>query len=296
MVPYLLGFHPQESIVLLVMAGSRTVLTARWDIPPAEFSGEVPGQVAALLARNPAYEAGLIVYAAERDAGMAVARDLERSCGRVPVFSVVTDGARWWQSWDDGGPGEPVSPEVPPIVAAAVVSGLSAVGQRSELGAALEPQRDASPEVVAERERVRARLRRRRVAERELLLTEVRLLGPASDPDALVQAGLLVGTDRLWLLAWRGIRRSGAAYQRDFWQAVLKVTLPAHAAPVLSLIGIAAWLQGEGVVTSLCLERAQALDPKACGIGFLELLITTAISPAEYEPIFAHLLDPDGPR
>ncbi len=290
-IPYMLGFHPSESVVLLVLDGSEIVLTARWDLQPAEHARELPHQVNALMGRHPTYAVGFVLFSTDRSVGMSVLQSLVSRCTRPAAFAVITDGERWWESGDHAGVGEPVPEGVPPIVASAVVNGLSAVKARGELAAALEPLRGADPEVVSARTAMRARLRRRRVAERELLLTELRLLEPVADQQAMAQAGLLVGTDRLWMHAWRGIRREGAAQQRRFWQAALRVTLPADAAQVLSLIGVAAWLQGEGVVTNLCLERALELNPKACGVQFLDMLLTTGIPPSDYETVFAELLD-----
>jgi hypothetical protein len=47
-VPYLLGFHPRESLVLLALAGSRLVLTVRLDLPDA--AGEDPAVLRETLA------------------------------------------------------------------------------------------------------------------------------------------------------------------------------------------------------------------------------------------------------
>lgn len=295
-IPYLLGFHPRESVVVLVLDGAGIVLTARWDIPAAEHAHQLPPQVAALLADNPAQVPGFVVFTTDPRRGADLLAGLVAGCRRSPAFAYVTDDCRWWGLGDAPDEGRTMPDAVSPIVAAAVVNGMCALGDRGELAAGLTPLTGVGAEVVAARDRLRRRLRRRRIVERELMVTELQLLTPVSDEEALVRAGLLVGTERLWLHAWRGLRRVVAPMQREFWQAVLRVTLPEDAAPVLTLIGVAAWLQGDGVLTSICAERAQALDEHASGVRFLDLLIGSAVRPSEYETVFADLLDGDPSR
>src|SRR5215207_9583418 len=66
-VPYLVGFHPEESVVAVMLRSGRVVLTIRVDVPPSR--GDLPpssgaedlaGQIARLVAQHGAQHVVLL--------------------------------------------------------------------------------------------------------------------------------------------------------------------------------------------------------------------------------------------
>ncbi|HZD98075.1 MAG TPA: DUF4192 family protein, partial [Micromonosporaceae bacterium] len=51
-VPYLLGFTPERSVVIIAMRDRRVVFQARADLPPADDIAAVAGHLATVVARQ----------------------------------------------------------------------------------------------------------------------------------------------------------------------------------------------------------------------------------------------------
>ena len=106
----------------------------------------------------------------------------------------------------------------------------------------------------------------------------------ASDLDAvseseLVELGLLVAQPLIRDIALRRLNREGTWRNVDLWQRVVQ-TLPAiEQGPVLPVLGIACWVAGEGVMKSLCVERARLLVPNDRLVGLLDQSTTMALPP-----------------
>ncbi|CAA9311144.1 MAG: hypothetical protein AVDCRST_MAG48-2051, partial [uncultured Friedmanniella sp.] len=140
-IPYLLGFHPAESLVVVLSRRGRVLLTARLDLPPAGHQAAVAAQVRQLVAQHGVDELVLVGYG---DDEQAARRTLERLHGRltgaVPVREVVlVSRARWWSLSCRTGccpPGGAVfDPDAHPLAAEAVYRGLVAGRSRADLEA-----------------------------------------------------------------------------------------------------------------------------------------------------------------
>jgi hypothetical protein len=177
-VPYLLGFHPERSLVVLGLAGPRGQLgvTMRMDLEGMPV-GDMACRVARALQEDADTQAILLVYdpaplASDRgserdrhrlqpgeDVVAAVRSALRRANIRLREAMRVSDG-RWWSYLcDDPGccPPEgslvkkPETPGGPSLVAAtAVVAGMSALPDRASLAARLEPPAPWTHEATAQ--------------------------------------------------------------------------------------------------------------------------------------------------
>jgi len=148
-VPYLLGFHPTDSVVVVALRGGRVRFAARGDLPGAAPGGPPLGAVAArfvaLLARERADAVALIGYGAP--SSVTPVLDALRSAlagTRLTVLDVVrVEGARYW-SYLCTDPtccppsGVPFDAAAPAAVAA-VVAGRVALPDRSTLVRAIAP-------------------------------------------------------------------------------------------------------------------------------------------------------------
>lgn len=231
-LPYIIGFHPRESLVATAFAGPRSRLsfTARVDLPEAGDTAAaeaVAAQVAAMLERQcggaAQATATLVAYGprerAEQTAGLTEQRLVEVG---IPVRETlrVEAGRYWSMSCQDP---RCCPPEGTPydagsqIAARATFAGLVALPDRETLERSVAPVDGAErAAIVAATERVEARLadwaaeaedadgmRRRMIDEGRALLADVldryRPRGGGGGPDGAVVDARLTPDEVAWL-------------------------------------------------------------------------------------------------
>src|SRR5689334_7956094 len=105
-LPWRLGFHPTESLVLVVLQGSRRRerLVMRLDLPAADDEAVVAGQTAARAVQADADEVIVVVYTDERGRDGELPRwglvddlvgQLDDDGVDVPEAVLVSGGRRW---------------------------------------------------------------------------------------------------------------------------------------------------------------------------------------------------------
>lgn len=277
-VPHLLGFHPQESLVLLALQRRRVVLTLRVDLADAD-----PVDLGARIAAAQADSAAVLVYTSAPDpvpcepAGGGPWRAYEELAHTVAAAMpaalldalLIRDGR--WRSYLCAHPaccppeGSPLPTEPSPVaVAMAVHSGRQALPDRAALVASVGPVPDGDPGLAAavtvelagsaraQRRRARAALARYAVVR-----DDPPILGLAEA--ATLLAALTDLAFRDWLL-----RR--CAQRPEDGVIPLLVTLCRLApdpcvAPAAAALAVAAYLQGDGSLANVALDRALAADP-----------------------------------
>ncbi|GAA3747043.1 DUF4192 domain-containing protein [Micromonospora maritima] len=142
-VPYLLGFHPADSVVVVAVRGRRVVFAARGDLPEAGADpAPAARHLAEVVARQDADAATVVGYgpAARVTGTVDAVGDALDSAGLIVLDALrVTDG-RWWSYLcaepaccpADGTPYDPVANQVS---AAAVFAGQVALPDRAALAA-----------------------------------------------------------------------------------------------------------------------------------------------------------------
>lgn len=282
-IPYLLGFHPSESVVALVLERGVVRVSARWDICDApEAWVSFRAQLARLLGRYDHPALTLVVYSRDADHAKAVLLTGSLAAPAWPVLGIAYDGLFWWSHDELDGPGVATPAGTAPIAAAAVFHGLQALPRRRDLAAAYDPASLVDDE-GPERARLRCSLRGLNEADRVAELDALSATGPSAAVESLVRAGMIVGDERAWTHAWRGLSQADAAAQQQLWRAVLRHVHPADSPPVYALLGISCWLGGDGAAASICLEKGRRhsiSDPR--GLDLLALLIDTALPPELY--------------
>jgi hypothetical protein len=145
-VPYLLGFTPERSIVVIAMRDRRVVLQARADLPAANEIAAVAGHLATVVARQRVDSALIVAYGADDDVRPTVEvlrESLEER--RVTVSDALrADGGRYWSyvcRRPDCCPpaGTPYDVASTALAAEATYAGLSLAASRGELEARLAP-------------------------------------------------------------------------------------------------------------------------------------------------------------
>ncbi|BCJ59486.1 DUF4192 domain-containing protein [Micromonospora endophytica] len=302
-VPYLLGFHPADSLVVVALSGSRIVFAARGDLPGDADPREAAGHVAAVTARQGADAATVIGYGPPDQVTPALdaLRDALADVG-LAVLDVlrVTDG-RWWSylcTEPECCPpeGNAYDPRASPVPAAAVFAGQVALPDRAALAAQVAPVGEATMRPAVER------------ADRRL----VDLLAGASESDllggrALRTAGVaayrsahrrhrsgerLTDDEVAWLCvllthlpvrdhAWE--HTDGRDEDVAFWTEILRRAEPELIAAPGALLAFAAWRDGQGALAAVALERVLAEHPDYSLALLMDDLLRRGVPPSRLD-------------
>lgn len=292
-VPFLLRFHPEESFVFLVLDQKRLLLTARLDI------GDEPVDVEALAARISRlcvdHEGDGVLLVAYTDRVVEIGLVLDELIEALEPIAVhealLSVGETWWSRLDgEAGPdeGHPFDPKSSEIAATAVLSGLPALPSRAALIESVAgPQ---GPDAVAAAEAFEAGLfevanlstgERR---ERLCLLVETFCVHqrPLTIRERAELAVLAYEIDLRDLAALR-IRLEDAHLHVDLWHQVVATTIAPFESAPLCLLGLAAWVGGNGALLVVCIERAERINPHYSLLGLLERINACALPPGAWE-------------
>ncbi len=268
----MIGFNPDESIVAVFVRSGRIVLMARMNFTAESASDELAERIDRLARQHKAQALALVAYsAASLLANQLLTRLMDR-LGKHKLTDVLYVGhGRWWSltCGEECCPltGTPFDPSSHPMSAAAVFAGLGARAGRWELEASVS---GPSP---AERPRMEALA--------DALLTELDQLDDPSVPIRLLASiakagseggvldernclllGLLVTEIGLRDLAWALISPTTADDHIRLWGSVVAQVPPTLAAAPLCLLGMAAWLSGDGALLNCCGERLAQVAPE----------------------------------
>jgi hypothetical protein len=308
-VPYLLGFHPSSSLVLVGLAARRVVVTARVDLDELGDPGLLPHTVAA-LARGGAESLVGIVFddsaaacAAAGDGPLPwceLADELHATAGQlgVDIDEVALVSARRLWSYDCADPdccppaGRPLE-QTSEIDAAATYAGLVALPDRASLVDLLAPRADparaaalcaelAAAETAAIEALVGGGATRQNRSDVRALFAAARASDqPGSDPvdDAqLVRFGAALRRIPVRDAVWLGIDE-GRIDGRALWrQLATALPAPFDAAPAF-LFGWASYRDGDGALAGIAAERALASDARYSAADMILAALQQAIDP-----------------
>jgi hypothetical protein len=314
MVPYLLGFHPTESVVALFMAHNRVVMTGRWDLPPVRGLPDLVGHFTALRAQHEASDLVVVVYS-RRARGRRLGESLVGALAHLGLKEVLlVADQRWWSLTCDQGccpaEGTAFDPTTLAVSAEAVLAGMTAVTDRGQLADQIRgPGPGDLPALEAGLRSVRAavgRLSRRRRQRVALDLIQRALDDPATlDDEVCLQVAVLVTDIIVRDVLWVSMSHERAQDQVTVWHRVVSRIPPSVAVGPVCLLGVAAWIAGNGALLNCCIERAGALDPAYTMTDVLADLSAAAVSPSFWEewseslredPLLRVALDGSKPR
>jgi hypothetical protein len=307
-VPYLLGFHPRRSLVLIGLDDGLLVVTARLDLADTRQGSDVVADtIRAMRAGGSSSVVGAVydddVEVPPDGAGLpwgSVAATVGRAapglgCEVVDVLLVVRD--RWWSyvcAESDCCPsgGRLIPDEPSAFAAAATYAGVVALPDRAALAALLDPLADedrarlVASIVDAENDTVAAVLeghaqRHDRSIKRAMFASartadEPRWTEP-SDRDVArfgVALSAIAMRDAMWMAVDDG-RLDGRALWRDLAR---RLPSPYDAAP-LFLYGWAAWRSGDGALANIAAERAVTSDPGYSAADLLLAALARGVDP-----------------
>lgn len=291
-IPFLLGFHPEDSLVVVELHGRAAGTVVRVDLAELEESGGFVTEMAARFAENGADGAIAVVYSHVGSAAQLPAAEL---LGRLAITlqavrislhdALYVVGGRWWSYScldprccpPEGSPLPRHGRRTSAIAAIAAAAGLVALPDRAALERSLDPATEAPDAAMqaalrhAEAALVRAvgggggRTVWRAVVRRRLrqLLCEATAAAGERGQRWLTDhevACLVVGlADPIVRDAcWRELDRHRSAEAFTLWhQIALRAWPPYDTAPMF-LLGWLAWRRGDGALARIAAHRVLA--------------------------------------
>jgi hypothetical protein len=282
-VPYLLGFVPTESIVVVSLRGPRERMefSVRLDLLPEEYDDDVARMLAARMRAAEADSAMVFVYtdAEPTERGLPRRELVERVIAAMPVEVrdawLVTDKRIWSYVCDDErccpaeGQLREETPESLTLAAAHALHGDVVLPDREAVVASVQPvtgvraeemaraidEAAASWAALAPR---RARTRARRLAAKLRARYETPPATLADDEAAALIMAMHDWRIRDMLIGW-SVSESDA--MRTLLLDTARLAVPPLDAPACTVYAMASYLKGNGLVAACAMERALDSDP-----------------------------------
>ena len=303
-VPYLLGFHPAESLVVLGMYDTALVFHARCDLPRPDAP---PDEVAALAGyiRDVvrAQDVNGVLLAGfgptEHVTGpLMVTADAVRSAGIKTLDQLRAHSGRYW-SYRCGNPaccppeGKPYEVSSTVIAAEATLAGCVALPDRDALVRTLGPP--TGPALAAMRcATASAERRLKEIPEGQAAARGQLALQEAIDRHAA--GGRLTDDEVAWLTvllaadqclrddALIGLEKERTAEARrkvhdSLWTDIVRRCDPHHVVTPAVLLAYVCWRGGDGVRAGVAVERALETDPQCPAARLMAELLRRAVPP-----------------
>jgi hypothetical protein len=285
-VPNLLGFTPQNSLVVIGTgpAAGRVKIAFRYDLPDppaADAAAQIAAHATGVLARqhlSAAVVAGygpgpLVTPVADAIRGAAARTGVEL----LDVLR-VQDGRFWSYLCTEPSccpaEGVPFAAAAHPAAAVLADAGLPVLASRAALAATIAPltgpAADAMTAATRRAERVAARLTTRAgqqaldgpgLAAVRAAIAAYRDGGTVSSPMRHAWLALVLTRVRIRDDAWARMDPAHRDAHRRLWTDVVRRAQPGYAAAPASLLAFTAWQGGDGALANIALERALADNP-----------------------------------
>ncbi len=313
-VPFLLGFHPQQSLVLVGLAAGRVVVTARVDLDEVVPTGRVVHTLE-VICRGGAQEVIGLVFDERDDASVStpwcglafeIATEAERLGARASDVLLVS-ARRWWSylcSEPECCPaeGRELAAGSSAFPAEATYAGLVALPDRLSVAALLDPLPDTDrvrlEPLLADAEHAAVLRvldgygnRDERSVKRALFAASraADSSGPGDTlaDDEVVRYGVALRgypvRDGVWI-AVDDTRLDG----RELWRELARRLPGPYGAAPLFLFGWASWRVGNGALAGIAAERALDIDPGYTAADLLLAALSQGIDPRRMPRLRSH--------
>lgn len=302
-LPFLMGYHPHDSIALLGLRGRDMEFGACSDLPPPGCDEETLRHGARSIAaatRRQMPEALVIVgYGPAQRVTPVVAVLVEelRAAGLRVDDVLRVAGGRWWSYLCDlpdccSPDGQPCLPADSVIAAEATFLGQVALRSRDDLVAQVAPV-DGPARAAMGPATERARRRFNELlegVEGRAVGKRIRRAGRLAirDAEKSYRSGAALSDDEV---AWLGVlltHRAVESYALDrmegnvsvrLWTDVLRRVEPIYVPAPACLVGFAAWQLGRGALARVAVDRALAADPGHDLAHSMDRILGYGISP-----------------
>ncbi len=289
-VPYLIGFTPEESLVVLVAREGRVLLTARADLVDVTQPGSAEQVLDAMWQRYPDAGGILVAYTADHDAGW---RLIERCVAHRPEAGhqqLVVDGDRWVLPSGESG----TINRYGRLAAEATVHGLNRRNSRADLAATFATATPSESLV----EVIEATLPRLPDADDvQAAVARMHNLIQANLSDIIgtataVELAVLARHPDAHDVAMVSITSEAAERHLRLWRQVVNRVPDVLARGPLFLAGLAAWVSGDGAAANVAIDKAINLAPdgRHSSDRLLNALVNTVTPPTVWNAVRAEAL------
>ncbi|HEX6683969.1 MAG TPA: DUF4192 domain-containing protein [Candidatus Limnocylindrales bacterium] len=269
--PYQLGFHPDDSVVVLGFSRHRLKLAARCDAdaPPHEMIRQFS---TALVRVRGVRAVALLAYGKEwvAEPTKLVSEGLRKRGFQIVQTLRITGTRYFCLACEDCTPasGVPFDPSASAAAASCTFAGLVARPDRDSVERLVRPIGGLAGVAMAQAvDRAEQRLAGLRdnaelVAEGRLAVDaafELTGAGERLDDDRVAWLSVLIADTEVRDHAWA--RTDSEDWQLDLWLDLTRRAEPILATPFAALLGWCAWRRGDGVLAWAALERAHRIDP-----------------------------------
>jgi hypothetical protein len=297
-IPYLLGFDPVDSVVVVSLEGPRKRFGPcfRLDLAGPDELAQQVSTIVGLVDQLGCATVLIVVFSddAQRADTVALAACAQLAGRGVTVREALrADGVRWWSYSCDrpqccSPDGTPYDASASRVAAEAVVAGMQRLPSRDALRVQFEPlvARCSAIESVRRETELPALSE---VDFTRLLVHGLRNPGELDDPDLLRLAAAvqsLVLRDR----AWSEMTRATAESHFTLWSHLMRCVPVDLLAPVGSLAAFAAWLRGTGVLASHAVDRVLAVHPQYSMATLIAQLLQSGVNPRRWDEMGAREL------
>lgn len=310
-VPYAIGFHPEDSVVLLAFGpqapgGSRRAgesFHARVDLPVIEHQQREIAQVLReVVRRHRIGMVGLVLYtddvaAAVLFADLLVPDLIRDGVAVVDVIRVAED--RFYAVDNPEDPGTPYDLSTHPFTAEQVLTGRvvhenrnalvdSLIGTDVEDAEAVAAAADAVVDELLAAGHAQGELGQLLVAQARWVQQEIRSFLRAPEQIPAEVAGrmlVLVAFEALREVAWAEMTRAEAGVHVELWRDLTRRAPADLRSGAGGLLAFASWLAGDGALACCALERCFGENPDDRLAQHVVALIESATPPAVWAPI-----------
>lgn len=318
MAPVVLGFWPDDSVVMMTFGALRP-FHARLPMPAFdELDACVLLEVEECLlgpAERHGVQAVVLLYFTDDPRVAEIVHDALREGCRVRgigmVIAVVADGAEYSVVGAGGELGPRTSYDVTahPFVVQGIVEGRITHRTRADMVASIEADPASAAPVLEQLHEggwhdtdppIGAREVRRHGNWVAATVRHATGSGELPGPGRLARLLWALQVPRIRDAAWSVLDRPTAARHVRFWTEVLRRTPDDLAAAPGVLLGLAAWQAGDGALAWAAVDRSRRADPDCRLAAFLATLLEEAVPPDAWSGTvdWASGLPPDarGPR
>jgi hypothetical protein len=310
-VPFAIGFHPEDSVVLLAFGprhgrrGRRVSESfhARIDLPSTDHEQRQVARVLRdVVAQHRAGMVGLVLYTDDVAAAGLFAEllvPLLIADGVVVVDAIRVADDRFFPVDDLDHPGTAYDLSSHPYTAEQVLHGRSVHENRSALMDSLIGTDDADAEEVSRVSNTvvdellaaghsQGSVGDALIAQARWAQSTIRAFSASPDPLSAADAGrmlVLVAFDALREVAWAEMSRSEAHLHVELWRDLTRRAPVDLRTGAGGLLAFAAWLAGDGALACCALERCFGQDPDDSLADQVVSLIESATHPSVWSPI-----------
>ncbi len=306
LIPYTFGFHPRDSLVMMLLGHDGRPMFARVDMPTCADEADLAcDELVHAAVVNDGRRAVLVAYTDDDTAALLAAMQADdelAAAGAEVLLALRTDGRSWWRVLPASGDqeGVPYDLSTHPITASGVLEGRVTHRTRDELADSLLPTDPDRLEAVAAAHAALPRL----PDDFDLLRQEARWLDdwvgqhvaaegtqdttvPVRQraPHEIARLVRALAEVRLRDVAWAAMTRKDAETHVRLWtDVVVQCPLELLAAPA-GLLAFAAWLSGHGALAWCAVDRALQSDPDHSLARLVAQALDGAVPPSTWRPV-----------